>query len=493
MTIPQYLDDTQLWCRTAAQPFTQATEVGLEIALNDRDYVAVTPDTALNFTYFVQPFTVTYIHPTGGRVDGGTVVTLSGSGFEAYASINVSDVRVGWGDTSLTNLTTPSVLTPNRIVVASFPQSTTARRNMSLALNAIDLYPLNVSFLYYEQPTNYTLSEPTGGPTRGGTSVTIQGGPFDVFSTDPRNTLCRFGLVNFVAAQILERHMIVCTTPPAAQPGVVSIALSFNGAQTDFEPIAGFTFEYYQQPRPKGSGAGGSSNEDFVRLSPVGGPKGGGTVVTIVGSGFLAFSSSLVRCRWQAPIVDVLAASLAQTLSLPPPESEPLELTNRRIVCLAPPARVGAAETVNLTLSLNAIDFGATGLLFQYYDNPYVARIIPSGVIGRAASSLHESAHHGALSYPQVRGAHHPLGRPSDGRHPRHPRRHRVRRARSRRVPLVPVRRADERRVQPSLHDHARHGARRRACSSLREPSHEVDRHAPALARPQRLRARVGA
>jgi hypothetical protein len=98
-----------------------------------------------------------------------------------------------------------------------------------------------------------------------------------------------------------------------------------------------------------------------------------------VGSGFLAFSSSLVRCRWQAPIVDMLAASLAQTLSLPPPESQPLELSNRRIVCLAPPARVGAAETVNLTLSLNAIDFGATGLHFQYYDNPYVARIIPSG------------------------------------------------------------------------------------------------------------------
>lgn len=134
---------------------------------------------------------------------------------------------------------------------------------------------------------------------------------------------------------------------------------------------------YYQQPRPKGGGGA----EDLSELTPVGGPKGGGTGVTILGSGFLAFSSLIanVRCRWRAAIVDLAAASVAQQLGLPPPESEAVEHTDSRIVCLAPPARVGAASLINLTLSLNRLDFGATGLIFQYYDDPYVRTITPSG------------------------------------------------------------------------------------------------------------------
>ena len=109
---------------------------------------------------------------------------------------------------------------------------------------------MHASFLYYEQPSNYTRCDPTGGPTRGGTSVTISGGPFDVFSTDASKTLCRFG-ASYVAADVFERHAIVCTTPRAMAAGTVQLALSFNGAATDFSLI-GHTFKYYQQPRPRG-------------------------------------------------------------------------------------------------------------------------------------------------------------------------------------------------------------------------------------------------
>ena len=51
-------------------------------------------------------------------------------------------------------------------------------QQLFLALNAHDLMPLNrTTFFYYEQPSNFTSCLPSGGPTRGGTAVTITGGP----------------------------------------------------------------------------------------------------------------------------------------------------------------------------------------------------------------------------------------------------------------------------------------------------------------------------
>lgn len=205
VTIPTYLDDTQLVCQTSPQPFTSPQEVALEVALNDRDYIAITPEATLRFTYFVQPLAVHRLSPTGGRVDGGTLVTIEGAGFEAYEGINYTDVRFGWGDTYASNLTTPRELSDTRVVVGSFPAAAPGERNMSLALNALDLKQINISFLYYEQPSNFTACEPTGGPTRGGTAVTIHGGPFDVFSSDATKTLCRFGPVRHAAASNLPR------------------------------------------------------------------------------------------------------------------------------------------------------------------------------------------------------------------------------------------------------------------------------------------------
>lgn len=349
-----------------------------QVALNDRNFIAVTASTRLRYTYYVQPRLVKAISPTGGRLDGGTLVTIDGGGFQAHAGVNITEVRFGWGDTEVTNLTTPIELSDSRIVVSAYPAVSAGFRQLFVAINTFNLLPINASFLYYEQPSNYSQCEPTGGPTRGGTSVTIAGGPFDVFSTDATTTLCRFGS-HHVAALIFERHRIVCETPPADQPGEVQVAVSYNGAETDFSPI-GRTFKYYQQPRPRGSGAS-SSHEDLNAITPVGGPREGGTRVTILGRGFMAFSPIMayVRCRWQAAIVDTVAAMNAQTLDAAPPESGAVEHTDTRIVCLAPSARAGAADLVNLTLTLNALDFGDTGLTFQYYARPRVDTIAPSG------------------------------------------------------------------------------------------------------------------
>ena len=79
-------------------------------------------------------------------------------------------------------------------------------------------------------------------------------------------------------------------------------------------------------------------------------------------------------------MVDVTAAfDAGEDPNAPTPESGAVLHTDGRIVCHTPPARAGAAATVDLYLTLNGADFGGTGLGFQYYTLPAVTRLTPSG------------------------------------------------------------------------------------------------------------------
>ena len=105
-----------------------------------------------------------------------------------------------------------------------------------------DLLPTSVSFLYYEQPTNFTAIEPTGGPTGSGTLVTITGGPHRYRRLD---VLCRFG-ENYTRVTRLQSGRIECACPRASD-GLVDVSL--NGIDTDFG-ASGYSFKYYDQPAP---------------------------------------------------------------------------------------------------------------------------------------------------------------------------------------------------------------------------------------------------
>ena len=172
----------------------------------------------------------------------------------------------------------------------------------------------------------------------------------------------------------LQSGRIECASPARTSDGLVDVHVSLNGIDTDFG-ASGYSFKYYDQPAPHpGSG--------FAQIVPNGGPVGGGTYVTIDGVGFLAFAPeiSFVRCRWDGGVVDPVAMRRAKLpLDLPPPESSAATHTDERVVCLAPRARPGAGLTVNVSLSLNARDFGSTGLTFQYYQPPRIDIITPSG------------------------------------------------------------------------------------------------------------------
>ena len=111
---------------------------------------------------------------------------------------------------------------------------------------------------------------PAQGPTAGGGSVTLTGSGF---STAAGATAVDFGTT--AASGVTCSSTTSCTAvEPAGAPGAVNITATVGGLTSAAGPLNAFTF-VAPGPPPAISG-----------LSPPSGPAGGGTSVTITGSGF---------------------------------------------------------------------------------------------------------------------------------------------------------------------------------------------------------------
>nr|WP_269330170.1 IPT/TIG domain-containing protein [Kineosporia babensis] len=185
------------------------------------------------------------ISPTFGPTAGGTVVTLSGSGFTAASSVTVNGAAVGFtvnSDSTIT-LTTPGGTGTVPIVVTT-PGGTTAAQQ----------------FTYANAPTISSLS-PDRGPLGGGTSVTIDGTGFTSGSS------VTFGGSAATSVQFVSSTRLTAVTPATATAGPVTATV------TTAYGSASSTYRYVQAPT-------------VTAVQPGAGPLAGGTAVTITGTGF---------------------------------------------------------------------------------------------------------------------------------------------------------------------------------------------------------------
>ena len=161
---------------------------------------------------------------------------------------------------------------------------------------------------------------PPGGITSGATVVTLRGLGFDVGPV----LFCRFGEGKAQRAPVLEyaAEYALCAAPATEQPGDVHVLLSND----DIVYIdTGLDYTYYVQPSYSIVVLDYCASYSCARLlcyyryyvqpstftdvSPQGGPKRGGTAVTLTGEGFAGFVSlsqplsadkkrSISRCLW---------------------------------------------------------------------------------------------------------------------------------------------------------------------------------------------------
>ena len=175
-------------------------EVEVTLALNGVHFNSARPPVI--YRYYDQR--VTYIHPTGGPIGGGTMVTLQGYGLDALSD-GGSSLRCRFGSV---RVRVELQIVPSRkhdggggaggrfeVRCRAPPRHpyVAGPSTFSLTLNAHHYLPSpSTNFLYYDDPHVLGVS-PTGGPVAGGTIVTVLGHGFHGLNRNTHVAICKFG------------------------------------------------------------------------------------------------------------------------------------------------------------------------------------------------------------------------------------------------------------------------------------------------------------
>jgi len=281
---------------------------------------AVTP--ADRFTY-VSPPTVTQISPNSGPLAGGTKVTVTGSGFTGASAVNFGKVPgTGLAVSSNTQLTvsSPPVTTggPTTVDVTVVPPS-----GGTSATSSADQFT-------YAQPPTVTGISPNSGPLGGGTKVTVTGSGFTGASA------VSFGTVAGTGLTVVSNTQLIVVSPPvtaAAQTTVDIRVVTPSGGTSTTSPADQFTYV----PPPAVTG-----------ISPNSGPLGGGTTVTVTGSGF----------QFVVNLGGGIGIANASAVNFGPAAGSNLKvLSNTELTVVSPPSSTGGPATVDVRV---VTSFGGT-------------------------------------------------------------------------------------------------------------------------------------
>ena len=221
--------------RVAGLRKSRRLRIGLEL-LEDR----ITPSSAP---------TVTGLNPTFGPSVGGTAVTITGTNFTGATVVD-------FGTNEATNLTVVNDTT----ITADSPAGA---GTVDVTVTTPDgTSPTNLADEFTYSPT-ITVISPTSGPVGGGTTVTITGTSFT------GATEVDFGTTAAASYTVVNNTTITAVSP--AGIGVVDITIVAPTGTSATTPADRFTYA----AAPVVSG-----------VAPGSGSLAGGTLVTIIGSGF---------------------------------------------------------------------------------------------------------------------------------------------------------------------------------------------------------------
>ncbi|MDO9324635.1 MAG: IPT/TIG domain-containing protein [Methanoregula sp.] len=211
------------------------------------------------FMYVPIP-TVSGILPASGPLAGGTVVTITGTGFTSGATVSFG----GTAGTSVIydSATQMRVTSPARLAGGTVDVTVATTGGIS-ATSSAD------RFAYTGAPPTITSISPASGPPAGGTLVTITGTGFTDASTVNFDSTAGTSVTYLSATQIR-------VTSPARAANVVDVRVTTIYGTSPIVPAD--RFEYVPIPT-------------ITSLSPASGPPAGGTVVTITGTGFTPAST----------------------------------------------------------------------------------------------------------------------------------------------------------------------------------------------------------
>ncbi|MFL6212262.1 MAG: IPT/TIG domain-containing protein [Blastocatellia bacterium] len=205
--------------------------------------------------------TITAVSPNSGSADGGTTVTISGTGFTSGAVVTFDGAMAA--NVSVVNATTVSATTPPHSAGAVEVVITNRDGQSGRLANG---------YRYVQPPAAPPLIarvSPDNGQTAGGTSVTITGTNFVTGAT------VLIGGASAANVVVNSSTTISAKTPSHAAGAADVVVTNPDGQSATL--AAGFTYQAPPAPAPT-----------LSNVAPNNGPTAGGTTVMINGSGFAA-------------------------------------------------------------------------------------------------------------------------------------------------------------------------------------------------------------
>ena len=396
----------------------------VDITLNGEDFTGTSGSI---FTYYDSSLiSLVSIRPSGGPLQGGTAVNVTGTAFHDYGG-GIHGPRCRFGNA----VTLATIVSSQLAHCASPPYAIPSNVTVQLTLNgytdARGLSPRGRLTFMYTQPATLNTIHPWGGPVLGRKAVVVYGTGFvdqsgitaecaaddDVFCTlhqvaagvqrasDAHDGLsCHFvgqGLwVTTPATNNGNTTRLTCQSPLGedllrlAQPigpwcahlghtpqcndrgyasagvRVVTLHVSLNGDVASTSLSNGLAYMLFSNILPR-----------IQSAVPWGGPVTGGTEVSIIGEGLLAFAAQPL-CRFGHLEVPAVVGGIDGTALDTLPLSSLVELhddrtmrvvtsrAGRLIRCVSPPGHAMLRGDVDLSVSLNGQDYMATTLRWTW-------------------------------------------------------------------------------------------------------------------------------
>ena len=206
---------------------------------------------------------ITSISPSSGPVQGGTLVTITGSNFTSATAVQIDTTTYTTGNFTVVDDNTITVVTQ---------QHTAGTVDVSVTnTNGTAAFPGSFTFV----GPSITNIAPNSGPVAGGTSVVITGTGFT------GATGITFG--GTTASCTVDSDTQITCTAPSHTAGTVDVVVTVPGGSDT--SVGGFTY----------------LNPTITNLAPNSGPVAGGTSVVITGTGFtgatgVTFGGSTASC-----------------------------------------------------------------------------------------------------------------------------------------------------------------------------------------------------
>lgn len=253
-----------MWLRsTAARCVTPMLSPGsalIEVTFNGEDFVSA-PD----MLQVQAKLTITGIYPPSGSINGGTAVTVTGTGFdfEHLTGGGGEGFACLFGKTfAPANISSPGRIhcqTPARLANTDdertgFVPVTVMRRSYRRKLGEVLTAPSSVLFLYTREAI-LTAVHPTSGATAGGTRVNVTAIRKEIAYMQAVGVApelrCRFGSVDAPLVHASDPNVrgeagesIFCIAPAflGAAPAVVPVEISLNGGADFVVSVADFLY-----------------------------------------------------------------------------------------------------------------------------------------------------------------------------------------------------------------------------------------------------------